>query len=302
MNACAGPKFTHEAECDSCEGGAAGVDDRAGRGGVSNGATSSGGAGGTAGSHSAGKGGSAARGGSSGASAGGGSTGGMAGGGGSVSGASGTPPAGGSAGISVAGAGMGGASATAGMDSGGSGGVDPAGFPQTSVLDDFEKPEEFSQNWTGSLDDFTVADGVLTCNNCPHAALHAESLDANQEVFVTLTSFEASAAEVNLILLAQNEICELIEVLYSPLEQVLEVHTCYFGVWEPHGSTQATLAAGDRFGARLHADGTVQVFVNGMERLSVELGALENDDGHIGVSGNTTAPIVFDDFGGGAWR
>jgi hypothetical protein len=305
--ACAGPKFTPDAECDSCEGGAGGVEDRAGRGGVESGGT---GGTGPAGTGNAGKGGSAARGGSSGASAGtssgeggaGGGLGGLAGAGGSVAGASGAPPAGGTAGVTAGGAGVGGASGTEGGGSGGSGGADPVGFPLTDVLDDFEKPELFPENWEGSVDDFTVAEGVLTCNNCPHAALHSDELDADQEAFVTLTSFETDAAEINLILLAQNEICDLIEVLYSPLRQVLEVHTCYVGVWEAHGATEATLAAGDRFGARLHADGTVQVFVNDVEQLSVELGPLANDDGQIGVSGNTTAPIVFDDFGGGAWR
>jgi hypothetical protein len=302
--ACAGPKFTPDAECDSCEGGAGGVEDRAGRGGVESGGT---GGTGPAGTGNAGKGGSGARGGSAGASAGtssgeggaGGGLGGLAGAGGSVAGASGAPPAGGTAGVTAGGAGVGGASGTEG---GGSGGADPVGFPLTDVLDDFEKPELFPENWEGSVDDFTVAEGVLTCNNCPHAALHSDELDADQEAFVTLTSFETDAAEINLILLAQNEICDLIEVLYSPLRQVLEVHTCYVGVWEAHGATEATLAAGDRFGARLHADGTVQVFVNDVEQLSVELGPLANDDGQIGVSGNTTAPIVFDDFGGGAWR
>jgi hypothetical protein len=302
--ACAGPKFTPDAECDSCEGGAGGVEDRAGRGGVESGGT---GGTGPAGTGNAGKGGSGARGGSAGVSAGtssgeggaGGGLGGLAGAGGSVAGASGAPPAGGTAGVTAGGAGVGGASGTEG---GGSGGADPVGFPLTDVLDDFEKPELFPENWEGSVDDFTVAEGVLTCNNCPHAALHSDELDADQEAFVTLTSFETDAAEINLILLAQNEICDLIEVLYSPLRQVLEVHTCYVGVWEAHGATEATLAAGDRFGARLHADGTVQVFVNDVEQLSVELGPLANDDGQIGVSGNTTAPIVFDDFGGGAWR
>lgn len=304
VGACAGPKFTPDAECDSCEGGAGGVEDRAGRSGSESGGT---GGSGPAGSGNAGKGGSGARGGSSGASAGtssgeggaGGGLGGLTGAGGSVAGASGAPPAGGTAGVAAAGAGVGGASGTEG---GGSGGADPVGFPLTDVLDDFEKPELFPENWEGSVDDFTVAEGVLTCNNCPHAALHSDELDADQEAFVTLTSFETDAAEINLILLAQNEICDLIEVLYSPLRQVLEVHTCYLGVWEAHGATEATLAAGDRFGARLHADGTVQVFVNDVEQLSVELGPLANDDGQIGVSGNTTAPIVFDDFGGGAWR
>jgi hypothetical protein len=298
--ACAGPKFTPDAECDSCEGGDGGVEDRAGRGGAESGAT---GGTATAGTGNAGKGG---RGGSSGAPAGGssgegagGGLGGVAGAGGSIAGASGALPAGGSAGV-AAGAGGGGASGT---EAGGSGGIEPAEFPLTSVIDDFENPELFpGETWEGSVDDFTVAEGALSCNNCPHAALHADELGADQEVFVTLESFEADTAEINLILLAQNEICDLIEVMYSPARQALEVHTCDVGMWAERGATEATLAVGDRFGARLHADGTVQVFVNDVEELRVVLGALGHDDGRIGVSGNTTAPIVFDDFGGGAWR
>jgi hypothetical protein len=192
--------------------------------------------------------------------------------------------------------------AFAGTQAGGSAGVEPVAFPRTDVLDDFEEPAAFGERWVGSVDDFTVADGVLTCLNCPHAALHSDKLGADQEAYVTLAGFESSAEEINLILLAQNEICELVEVLYSPSRQVLEVHTCYFGVWDAHGSTSATLTAGDRFGARVHSDGTVEVYVNGEARLSAAIGALENDEGYIGLSGNTSEPIVFDDFGGGEWR
>lgn len=308
-SSCAGPEFSPDGDCDDdgCEAGSAAIEEQAGRGGSGAGADGAG-AGGASGG---GKGGTAGRGGAAGSSSGRGGTGQSsagtggigaeggdgAGGLGGFGGSAGTPPAGGSAG-----AGMGGVAAFAGTQVGGAAGAEPVVFPRTDVLDDFEEPEDFAGQWFGNLEDFTVANGVLTCFNCPHAALHSDKLGADQEAYVTLAGFESSADEINLILLAQNEICELIEVLYSPVRQVLEVHTCYFGVWEAHGSTAATLAAGDRFGARLHSDGTVQVYVNGEERLSAALGALENDDGYIGLSGNTSEPIVFDVFGGGEWR
>lgn len=294
-SSCAGPKFSPEGDCDraACDAGSVGIEEQAGSGAI-----------GVGGASAAGKSGSAGRAGASGASggaeAGAGQSGRDASGGtaGNAGGSAGTPSTGGSAGVG-GGAGSGG---VAGAAAGGGGGMDPAGFPATELLDDFEKPEVFADEWFGSVQNFSVENGVLTCVECPHAALHEQELGADQEVYVTLAGFEANAAEINLILLAQNEICELVEVLYSPAEQVLEVNTCYFGIWELHGSTQAMLAAGDRFGARLHADGTVQVFVNDEERLSASVGALENDDGYIGVSGNTPGPIAFDDFGGGDWR
>lgn len=184
LSSCAGPKFTPDTECDSCEGGAAGVEDRAGRGGSSSGASDSGGSAGKGGSGDggsgkggSGKGGSGARAGSSGAGGGasgesgsdgmGGNLAGMGAGGGTA-GTAGLPPAGGNAGV---------AGAVSGAS--GNGGSDPGGFPLTDVLDDFEKPELFGEDWFGSLDDFTVADGVLTCNDCPHAALRSDKFSAS---------------------------------------------------------------------------------------------------------------------------
>jgi hypothetical protein len=170
------------------------------------------------------------------------------------------------------------------------------------VLDDFENAENFLDRWTGATDAFSVEGGVLTCADCAYAALHAEKLGADQELFVTLARFTNDSAEVNLVLLAQHASCDLIEILYSPANERIEVLTCDAGSWEGHGSTELALEVGDRFGARLHANGRVQVFVNEVERLVVDLGPLPTESGHIGVSGITLEPLAFDDFGGGQWR
>jgi hypothetical protein len=181
-------------------------------------------------------------------------------------------------------------------------GTAPVGFPATGVLDDFENAEGFLDRWMGATQAFSVEGGVLTCVDCPSAALHVEDLNADQEVFVTLAAFPAEADEVNLVLLAQHEGCDLIEILYSPSAERLEVLTCGPAGWTGHGSTELRLEIGDRFGARLHADGRLEVFVNEVERLVVELGRLPAESGHIGVSGITFEPLAFDDFGGGQWR
>jgi hypothetical protein len=318
--ACAGPKFSSEEACEgsSCgaggdagqvtstsgSGGGSGSGGNGGKGGSSgSGGSASGGTSGvggdTAGGGAAGNGGSSGTAGERAGQGGGSGSGGVAAAGG-VAGALGAG-AGGSAGLSAGSAGVAGTGGSMGGDAGAAG-ADPIGFPATGVLDDFENAEGFGERWMGATQSFSVEGGVLTCVDCPYAALHAEELKSDQEVFVTLAAFSVASDEVNLVLLAQHEGCDLIEILYSPAGERLEVLTCGPAGWQGHGSTELRLEIGDRFGARLRADGRLQVFVNEVERLLVELGPLPAETGHIGVSGITLEPLAFDDFGGGQWR
>ena len=98
--------------------------------------------------------------------------------------------------------------------------------------------------------------------------------------------------------------CDSIEVYYNAPSQKVHVETCLGGNgWTQQGADiAATLVPGDIFGARAHADGTVEVFRNDALLATRTLGPwpFKDASGRIGVSclGYTEGQL-WDDFGGG---
>ncbi len=236
-----------------------------------------------------------------------------------VGASAGTPEGGanptGGAGGSTAGVGasptMGGAPPSQGGNAGepgagggetGAGGSDPLGFPATSLLDDFERlGPAAGENWIGASDAYSLSEGTITCQDCTGAALWVAPFGADQEVYAALTAFDLAAHEINLILRAQSDAyCDQVEVLYSPLELHVNVAYCTEYNWVPLEPTSMVLAAGDQLGARVHADGTLEIFVNGVVKVTYDVSAFPYTSGRIGLNGLTTnATLAWDDFGGG---
>jgi hypothetical protein len=262
---CTGEKF---AACESCADASAGTA----------------GAGGTAGS--------AATGGSSGSlgTSGTGGTGGTRGGtGGSGESGGGGSPTGGSSG------------------SAGSGATDAGDrFPRTPLLDDFNRPDgQLAATWIGNRSSFAIVDQALTyAAGACSPVLWQSAFGAEQEVFATLSAVNNQAAEMNLVLKAQEVVeCELIEILYSPARRRVEVHYCHEGAWEELDGIAATLEAGDRLGGRYLSDGHVHVYVNGVRAAIFDVSAYPHKaaGGRIGVNcvGPADGSMAWDDFGGG---
>jgi hypothetical protein len=203
-------------------------------------------------------------------------------------------------------AGLGGTAGSSGSGGGGSGGGnDPDTFPVTDVLDNFNRPGPAPGiSWIGGADDYSIKEQALWCQNCFSAVLWSTPFGANQEVFAKLTHFDAGASEINLVLKAQSSAsCELIEVLYSPAGGGVRISYCLEGMWTDLEVTPLTLEPGDRFGARAHERGLIDIYVNDQPLTIVDASGFPYEQGRIGVNG-ISGPNgnVWDDFGGGDWR
>ena len=123
-------------------------------------------------------------------------------------------------------------------------------------------------------------------------------------MYATLSSINPQADEINVVLKAQGDSdCELIEVLYSPLEKRLELTYCTEGIWHAIDSIPLTLQRGDQLGARFYANNALHVFVNGVRAAIFDASMFPYADrgGRIGVNcqANPDGSTAWDDFGGG---
>jgi hypothetical protein len=129
---------------------------------------------------------------------------------------------------------------------------------------------------------------------------------ANQEVYTTLHALDASAPEIKLVLKAQGTgACELLSAWYRPSRGSVRIETCHnTTIWTQHGTDlPVTFVAGDRFGARAKADGTVEVSKNGTlvgSRTVAASWPYRANGGRIGGWLNGTAGTILDDVGGGS--
>jgi hypothetical protein len=174
------------------------------------------------------------------------------------------------------------------------------------VRDSFARADGgVGSSWLGNLSGYRIESQALhnTGGNAG-VLLWNESFGAAQEVFATVTATDPSATELGLVLKAQGtNDCDLIEVWYRPDLGLAQVWTCAAGTWWQHGDNlPLILLPGDRFGARVATDGTVEVFKNG-----IRIGQVAVDDRwphraagrRVGVLLIDSPTIVLDDLGGG---
>jgi hypothetical protein len=220
----------------------------------------------------------------------------------------GTPPvSGGSAGTDSGGTGSGGGSTAGGGGTpsvSGAGGGDTPGFPATEVLDNFDRVgPALGLSWIGT-DSYSIKEQTLWCELCYSAALWSAVFGAEQEVFAKLVHFDASAAEINLVLKAQSSPdCDLIEVLYAPVNSTVRIAYCTEGMWTDLEVTPVTVKPGDRLGGRALANGLIEIYVNQQLLTTVDASGFPFETGRLGVNGVSGANgSQWDDFGGGDWR
>ncbi len=132
-------------------------------------------------------------------------------------------------------------------------------FPQTPILDTFDRANGgLGANWSGSSSGYAVASNQLDVGSGGDIFWSATSFGVNQEAFVTLTTVDTSATEIDLLLKSQsgsywgngllmihyNAPGRLVQVLsYAPSQG-----------WVQYGTDIGlTLVNGDQFGARASA-------------------------------------------------
>lgn len=228
-------------------------------------------------------------------------------------GAGGSLPSGGAGGVGGVGGGKGGSGGSGGGAGGGGtclGIPTGATFPFRPLLDNFDRPDTqaIGGAWVGNTAHFAIKGNQLLHMKPGQDSeiLFAESACPWQEVFVTLMTVDNTASSIGLQLASQGPInCEQVEVDYVPAKPMVHVTTCSAGTWLEQGAEiplTAKLANGTKFGARLYANGTVEVFVNDkiLDTRKIAGWPHVGKPGKIGLAvwnGNGTAK--FDDFGGG---
>ena len=182
-----------------------------------------------------------------------------------------------------------------------------AAFPATSVLDNFNRADgELGGNWGGGTSGYyQITNQQLDVLNSEAIYWSAASFGANQEAFVTLTAIDPNADEIDLLLKQQGTSWQdgVLEIWYQPTNQRVQVWTHDPTTsWVQHGGDiPVTFAAGDQFGARAKADGTVEVYKNGTLLASRDVSgwAYYADGGAIGMWMINAGDTLLDDFGGG---
>jgi PKD domain-containing protein len=183
----------------------------------------------------------------------------------------------------------------------------PTGFPQTAVLDNFNRANgAIGANWIDQPTRFSIVSNTLAPGTGDaYIEWNGASFGPNQEAFVTLSTVNAASQEHNLMLKTQGTTWTggHIEVSYLGTASQVTVYTfAPPNTWATWGVfSGVTFAAGNQFGARALSDGTVQVYKNGaaIGTVSVAGWPFAGLGGRIGLSVWNASATRFDNFGGG---
>jgi len=184
--------------------------------------------------------------------------------------------------------------------------------PLAPVLDDFNRRDgNVGNNWAlaNSLLQYKIVNNSLDVQLGGALIWKSDSFGASQEAFMTLTRIAPHSPTQGLLLKAQasNRMeAGVIIVVYDALAKAVRVSTLRLDqpAWTNYGKTPVTFANGDQLGARVSADGTVEVYQNDTLIATVTLTAKDqvffnSKGGRIGIWTLAAPTAVLDDFGGG---
>jgi glucose/arabinose dehydrogenase len=186
--------------------------------------------------------------------------------------------------------------------------VGPSGaFPTAGVLDRFDRPDgPLAAPWLGTTG-MAIADSALVQTCCYATPVWGgAAFGPDQEAYVTLAAIAPGAPEHDLMLKVQGTgyAAAHIEVRYDDSVPQVTIATYDPAVgWRDRGAVSVAFVAGDQLGARARADGTVEVFKNGVKlgEASVAAWAYFAAGGRIGLTLDQAFQSRLDDFGGGDW-
>ena len=184
-------------------------------------------------------------------------------------------------------------------------------FPTTPVLDSFNRANgAIGSSWSGYPAAFSILSNqldVVSSGWFTSILWNNTSFGADQEAFVTFAQLEAAAGnEHSLILKSQSSSATssgLLYIMYDHATQVVQVWTYHPSQdWVQRGADiPVTFAAGDQFGARAKADGSVEVYKNGslLATRSIMAWPFYASGGYIGLWLVNAGAARADNFGGG---
>lgn len=182
-----------------------------------------------------------------------------------------------------------------------------ASFPSTPVRDNFNRPNgQAGTRWIDPASIFRVKSLRLTASATGQAFWQAATFGADQEAFAALAVMD-KATELGVLLKVQQSngtMTGAVKVSYVPADGVVRVATyTQADGWQAVGSdVKASFIDGDKLGARVHKDGSVELYKNGglIGRNSVAGWAYAASGGRIGVHlAQPASAAALDNFGGG---
>ena len=180
-------------------------------------------------------------------------------------------------------------------------------FPTTGILDDFNRADgPIGGLWVDDTAGLRIVGNQLALiSGTASSVLSSPVLGPTQEAYLTLSQITPGASEHNLMLKVQGLSWSAghVEAHYDATQNAVFIGTYDPGQgWIARGSvTGVTFAPGDQFGVRAYANGTVEVFHNGISRGQVSLGNWPSAalGGRVGLTISNAASTRLDDYGGG---
>ena len=179
------------------------------------------------------------------------------------------------------------------------------GFPTTSVLDNFNIADgPIGTSWLGNTSSFSISSNKLLANS-DGAIFWNSTFGPTQEAYITLTSVNTNASEIDLELKSQGttQNSPMLEVLYNPSQSIVQISTNdQTNGWFTYSTIPQTFSAGDVFGAKIDSTGFVTVYKNGVQIASVGTSTkwpYASSSGQIGIWTIGASGTQLDDFGGG---
>ena len=193
------------------------------------------------------------------------------------------------------------------------GSVEFTGFPETAVLDDFNRPDgPLGNNWTGGTvaARYKIVDSRAQVRAGGLLFWAASAFGADQEVFVTLSRTDRWDESQALLLKASGDaagnVKAKIAATYDAQRKVVRVETLLPRPARSSVYSEIPVAfkQGDQFGARAYANGVVEIYRNRRLAGAVTLNPIDRAffaarGGYIGLWSGRRADIALDDFGGG---
>jgi hypothetical protein len=177
------------------------------------------------------------------------------------------------------------------------------------VLDDFNRANgAIGSSWSGETSEFSISSNRLTVNTSETIAIwNISTYGINQEAYMTFSHLNTVGASEHALALKIQGTGGMgsnrIEVSYFGAQHrvVVWTHDASQG-WRQHGADfPITFADGDTFGALARADGTVEIYRNGVLIGSRNVSSWPHYDrtGSIGFGFYSAQGAILDNFGGG---
>lgn len=180
------------------------------------------------------------------------------------------------------------------------------GFPTTSILDTFDRPNgPLTGSWQGDRAGLVIADSTLDETGTGNTIAWSAAFGANQEARLRLASLPGIGSGVGLLLKMQDTIATqgAIRVRVDSTTTHLWIETSLAGSgWQTvAGPIAVGFTTDDELGARAYASGQVDALRNGtvVASASVRRWAWAGSGGRIGLEVDGANASRLDDFGGG---